>query len=193
MTKRILIINGHPDPSPAHLCAALADAYARGAKAAGHQVERLDVGSLEFTLIRSMADFIGPDIAPDIVKAQDAISRAEHLVIIHPLWLGSAPALMKAFFEQVFRYGFALASPEAPFPSLLSGRSARLIVTMGMPATAFRLLFGAHGVKSFERGVLWVTGVKPVRHTFIGGLGAARRGRIEAWLREIEQLGARAG
>ena len=28
--KRILVINGHPDPAPEHLCAALADAYARG-------------------------------------------------------------------------------------------------------------------------------------------------------------------
>ena len=45
------------------------------------------------------------------------------MVIIHPLWLGSAPALMKAFFEQVFRDGYTLAEPDKPTHSLLTGRS----------------------------------------------------------------------
>jgi hypothetical protein len=31
MTRRILIINGHPDPSPQRLCAALTGALARAA------------------------------------------------------------------------------------------------------------------------------------------------------------------
>lgn len=190
MSKRILVINGHPDPSPQRLCAALAEAYARAAKAAGHTVERIDVGALDFPLIRSAADFSGPDLAPDIARAQDAVARSDHLVIIHPLWLGAAPALMKGFFEQVFRYGFALSAPERPMESLLSGRSARLIVTMGMPATAFRLLFGAHGVKGFERGILWITGVKPVRHTFFGGAGDKAGKKVEGWIKTVERLGA---
>lgn len=196
MSKRILIINGHPDPSPKRLCAALAEAYERGAKAAGHEVERLDIGALKFELIRSYQDFISPDLAPDIAKAQDAVRRAQHMVIIHPLWLGSAPALMKAFFEQVFRYGFALAEPDKPTQSLLTGRSARLIVTMGMPAAAFRLLFGAHGVKGFERGILWITGVRPARHTFFGGVGVVDHKadkKIAGWLKKVELLGASAG
>lgn len=192
MSKRVLIINGHPDPSPERLCAALAEAYAHGAKAAGHQVERLDVGALKFELIRSYKDFISPELAPDIARAQEAVSRAEHLVIIHPLWLGAAPALMKGFFEQVFRYGFALSEPQRPMHSLLTGRSARLIVTMGMPATAFQLLFGAHGVKSFERGILWITGVTPVRHTFLGGVSPKAGKKIEGWLKSVEAMGARA-
>lgn len=192
MSKRILIINGHPDPSPQRLCAALADAYARGAKAAGHEVERINVGSLRFKLIRSVADFMSPDLAPDIAEAQAALARADHLVIVHPLWLGSAPAVMKGFFEQVLRYGDALSDPHAPL-GLLSGRSARLIVTMGMPVAAFELLFGAHGVKSFERGILWLTGVKPVRHTLFGGVGDKAARKVPAWLKTVEQLGARAG
>lgn len=192
MGKRIVIINGHPDPSPKRLCAALADAYARGASAAGHEVKRIDIGTLKFDLIRSAADFMSLDLAPDISQAQETISWAEHMVIVHPLWLGTAPALMKGFFEQVFRYGYALSEPEKPLISLLTGRSARLIVTMGMPATAFRLLFGAHGVKSFERGILWITGVRPARHTFFGGVSDKAAKKIPGWLKTVEALGATA-
>ena len=32
---RVLVINGHPDPSARRLCAALCDAYGRGALAVG--------------------------------------------------------------------------------------------------------------------------------------------------------------
>ena len=192
MTKHILIINGHPDPSPERLSAALAEACAKGAAAGGHQVERIDVGWLQFPLIRSTADFMEGELAPDIRRAQEAVRRAEHLVIIHPLWLGTAPALMKGFFEQVFRYGFALSSPGEGIKGLLAGRSARIIVTMGMPAAAFRLLFGAHGVKSFEGGILWIAGIKPVRHTFLGGIGPKADKKIRGWLAAVEEMGRKA-
>jgi putative NADPH-quinone reductase len=33
-------------------------------------------------------------------------------VIIYPLWLGAMPALLKGFFEQVFRPGFATLADE---------------------------------------------------------------------------------
>ena len=62
----ILVINGHPDAAPTHLCAALAEAYAEGARAAGHEVERLDVGPLDFPVIRSPKDYHGSPIPADI-------------------------------------------------------------------------------------------------------------------------------
>ena len=36
--QRIILIQGHPDASAPHLCHALADAYAKGAAGAGHEV-----------------------------------------------------------------------------------------------------------------------------------------------------------
>jgi len=56
MTRRILIVQGHPDPAGGHFCHALADAYAAGATAGGHEVERLEVARLEFPLLRTKED-----------------------------------------------------------------------------------------------------------------------------------------
>lgn len=39
MNKRILVIQGHPDPDSTHFGHALADAYVQSARAAGHTVE----------------------------------------------------------------------------------------------------------------------------------------------------------
>ena len=195
MVRRVLIINGHPDISPTRFCAALCDAYAAGARSAGREVRRLDVGALDLPPIRSAEDFVGGPLTPDVQRAQAGIVWADHIVVVHPLWLGSAPALFKTFCEQVFRYGFALPQPAAGgggrMPTgLLKGRSARIIVTMGMPALLYRLGFGAFGVRSFERGVLWLAGIRPIRRTLIGPVDGPAKVRAR-WLRAVRKLGER--
>jgi len=189
---RIALVNGHPDPRPARLCAALCEAYAAGASAAGHEVRRIDVGALDFPLVRDAAAFASPAATPCIVEAQDAILWCQHLVIVHPLWQGGAPAVLKGFVEQVFRYGFALPPPGAAVGlsgGLLRGRSARLIVTMGMPAAVYRLVFGAFGTRALERGLLRLAGFGPVRRTLLGGV--ERQGAAAAMLRRTRRLGER--
>lgn len=189
MTRRILIIDGHPDVRPERLGHALAAAYAEGARAAGHEVRRIVVGALNLPFIRSEDDFTSKNVPLAAVAAQADVAWAQHLVVFHPLWLGGAPAQLKGFFEQVFRYGFAL--PEGGgLGGLLKGRSARIVVTMGMPALAYRLMFGAFGVRALERSVLNLSGVRPVRLTFLGGVGGAPSRVIAAWLDRMRRLGA---
>ena len=191
MAERLLVINGHPDPRPERLCAALAGAYCNGAATAGRIVRRIDVGDLDFPLIRTAEDFENGAVPPDIRTAQEAVRQADHVTMVYPLWLGEQPALLKGFLEQVFRYGFALEKPGAQgWTGLLKGKSARVIVTMGMPGPVYRLMFGAHGVRSMERSVLWMSGFKPVRHTFFGGAGSASERRRGAWLDHVRTLGA---
>ena len=52
-SRRILLIQGHPDPKGGHLCHALAQAYADGAAEAGHKLRRVEVAQLDFPLLRS--------------------------------------------------------------------------------------------------------------------------------------------
>jgi putative NADPH-quinone reductase len=190
MRKRILVVNGHPDPSPERLCAALASAYASAAAAAGHEVRRIDVGALDFPLIRDAKTFIDGAPPAVIAEAQESVRWSQHLLIIHPLWLGAAPALLKGFFEQVFRYGFAIEPGSRSLAGLLRDRSARVVVTMGMPAFIYRTVFGAFGIRGFERGVLQLSGISPVRSTLIGGVEAASPGRRHGWLARMSRLGS---
>lgn len=188
---RILVVNGHPDPRPERLCAALAEAYVEGAKAAGHEVRRLDVGKLDLSLIRSADDFVKAAPSETVAKVQDDVRWCGHLVLIHPLWLGGAPAVTKGFLEQVFRYGFAIPTSGSPLKGLLRGRSARLVVTMGMPAIIYRTVFGAFGTRALERGIFRLSGFSPVRHSILG-LVEASPARRAAWLQQMERLGRRA-
>lgn len=190
MSRRILIINGHPDPAPERFCAALAEAYGAAARAAGHEVRRLDVGKMDFPLIRSAVTFEDTDPPPPIATAQQDLAWAEHLVLIHPIWLGAAPALLKGFFEQTFRYGFALPRPGVGLPrGLLGGKSARMIITMGMPQAAYRLLFAEVGVRAEETGILRLSGFNPVRKTLIGNVEGMTQAARKRWLERVAELG----
>jgi putative NADPH-quinone reductase len=191
MARRIAVIQGHPDPDPARLCRALGDAYAEGAQAGGHVVDRIDLARLDFQLLRDQQAFEHGEV-PDVLRpASEAVRSADHLVIIFPLWLGTMPALVKGFLEQVMRPGVAFEYQAKGFPKkLFKGKSARLVVTMGMPAFAYRWLYMAHGLKGLERSILGFVGIGPIRETLFGGVGAATEEKRKSWLEKMRQLGA---
>jgi putative NADPH-quinone reductase len=190
MPRSVAIIQGHPDPAGNRFCHALADAYAEGAVFGGHEVARVEPAKLDFPLLRTQKDFETGTIPEMLAPARDAIIAAQHLLIVFPLWHGMMPALLKGFIEQIMRPGVALEYREGGFPrALLTGRSARLVVTMGMPALVYRWYFRAHGVRGLERSVLRFAGVKPVRETLLGMVQAADEARRRRWLDRIKDQG----
>ena len=186
---RITIIDGHPDPNGTRYVHALADAYAAGGEAAGHEVRRIEIAELDFPILRSAGEWRDNAPAAAIHKAQTDIRWANHVVILYPLWLGDVPALLKGFLEQGMRPGFAIEEGSVGAAAkLLTGRSARIIVTMGMPAPIYRLFFRAHSLKSLDRNLLRFVGIHPVRYSIIGSVeGRASSG--EKWLRAVARLG----
>jgi putative NADPH-quinone reductase len=194
MGKHIAIIQGHPDPQGQHFGHALAQAYAQGAAAAGHEIQRIEVAQLDFPLLRTKEDFEHGAPPPAIQQAQAVIRGAEHLVIFYPLWLGAMPALLKGFFEQVFRPAFTTGggSTRPAANQLLKGKSARIVVTMGMPAPVYRWFFGAHSLKNLERNILGFVGIGPLKATLIGMVEASEGSKREKWLAQLRALG-RAG
>jgi putative NADPH-quinone reductase len=193
MSKRIVIIQGHPDATRPHLLHAMADAYAEGAVAAGHEVRCIEVAKLEFALLRTQEDFEKGALPPALVQPRDDMRWAEHWLFLFPLWHGTMPALFKGFLEHIFRPGFAMEYRERGFPKrLLAGRSARIVVTMGMPAMMYRWYFGAYGVRGFERSMLSFAGIKPIRESLYGLTFADDKKRAR-WLDDMRTYGRRGG
>ncbi|MGH8502724.1 MAG: NAD(P)H-dependent oxidoreductase [Gammaproteobacteria bacterium] len=189
MGKRITIIQGHPDSAARHFGHALADAYAEGAQAAGHEVRRIELARLDYPVLRAREEWERGQPPASIRQSQDSIEWASHLVIVYPLWLGAMPALLKAFLEQVFRPGFAFEYRASGMPKkLLKGRSARIVVTMGMPAFVYRWYFRAHSLKNLERNILGFVGIGPIRASLIGMVEGGQRKR-ERWIKKMRALG----
>lgn len=192
MTRRIAIIQGHPDRATDHFCHALGEAYASGARGAGHEVKVMQIARMQFPWLQTQAEFESGTAPAAIAEAQETIAWAEHIVMVYPLWLGSMPAILKAFFEQCFRPGYAVDMSKRGWSGLLKGRSARIVVTMGMPAFLYRWYFGAHGLKSLERNILGFAGIAPIKATLIGSIGALNDTKRKVWLQRMQTLGAAA-
>jgi len=192
--KRILLIDAHPDPKGKHLCSALADAYSQGAQDAGHAVRCVRVAQLDFPLLRSQQEWEHGQLPASLKFAQDDVAWAQHLVLFFPLWLGDMPAVLKGFLEQIARPGFAFKSKgDNPFGNKgLTGRSARIVCTMGMPALLYRWYFRAHSVKSLERNVLGFVGIAPVNETLVGMVDRLGEDGVRTWCNKLRKLGAAA-
>jgi putative NADPH-quinone reductase len=189
--RRILIIQGHPDVTEDHLGHALAHAYAAAATTAGHQVRTATPAQLDFPLLRSQKEWEHGPLPQALQKAQDDIAWAQHLLLFFPLWMGDMPALLKGFLEQVARPGFAFRKDSgSPFGQKgLAGRSARVVVTMGMPALVYRFYFRAHSVKSLERNILGFVGISPVHETLIGQVDSLDDAGRAKWMATMTRLG----
>jgi putative NADPH-quinone reductase len=190
----IVIIQGHPDPKGGHFGHALAQAYEKGASEAGHKIQVICLAQLDFPLLRGREDQHNePPVA--IAQAQSVIAHADHLLMIYPLWNGGAPALVRGFLEQTFRPAFIF--PDAkPGVALgffsyytqrkaLTGKTARIVVTMQMPAFVYRWYFRPH----VEKNMLRISGMRPVTECLIGGIDAHDAGKRERWLHKMHALG----
>jgi putative NADPH-quinone reductase len=190
---RIALIQGHPDRSTDRFLRALASAYFDGAREKKHEVRVVDLAALDFPLLRAGSDWRAGKPVADIRKAQETIAWSNHIVLFYPLWLGEMPALVKAFLEQALRPGFAMRiERNGRWKTLLGGRSARIVVTMGMPALVYRWYFGAHSLKSLKRNILGFCGVRPIRHTLIGNVEGCSVVERALVLSKVRELGRRA-
>ena len=171
---RIALLQGHPDVAGGHLVNALEDAYLAGAAEAGHEVRRIPVAGLSFPLLRSADDFYNGAAPQGVLAAQEAIRWADHLVILYPLWYGNFPAILHGLLEQIFRPGFAMGDSGGGLAPkrLFVGKTARIVVTMGMPAAFYRWVYRAHSLKVLQRNLLGFVGFAPVWSTLIGMQGA---------------------
>jgi putative NADPH-quinone reductase len=186
--RKILVLDGHPHDDRDHYVHALASAYVKGAEEL-HEVRRIDLARLDFPILRDPGDWKSGEAVENLHEVHEAVDWADHLVILYPLWLGDVPALLKALLEQVARPGFAIQPKQhGLYRKLLKGKSARLIVTMGMPAAAYSIFFRSHSVKSFKRNILHFVGVSPVRVTLIGRVDKGDAYRRK-WLEKVEGLG----
>ena len=187
---KIAIIVGHARKDS--FCEALAKAYEEGAKAGGHDVTLFVTSRMQFDPILHFGYEKEQPLEPDLEAAHEAVFAADHLVLVFPLWLGTLPAIFKGFLERILISGNIAQMKQGKFLKPLKGKSARVVMTMGMPGFVYRWYFGAHSLKMLKRNILKFVGISPVRSTIFGYIEGVNQDWREAWLEQMKALGNRA-
>ena len=192
MSKRILIIQGHP--AEQSLCGALAKEYEQGAQESGHTVRILAVRDLKFESVLHEGYKVIQPLETDLILAQNEIKSADHIVIVFPIWWGGMPALLKGFIDRVFLPGFAFKYRQGSlwWDKLLKGKSAHIIATMDTPPWYFRIFYRDAGINQMRRTILQYCGVKPVKVTRIGRVKDTTDAWKNAWLSKVKVFGRHA-
>lgn len=191
MSKKILVINGHPNKES--LCFALADFYKEGAVRSGAEVRELIIADLQFNPSLQYGYRKRIDWEPDLVAAWESIQWADHLVWVHPVWWGGLPAITKGFIDRVFLPGYAFKYRESSvwWDKLLKGKTAHIITTLDQPGIYYRLAFGRPSVNQLRRSVLQFCGIKPVKVSYIGIVKTATEEKRSQWLKAVREMGTR--
>jgi NAD(P)H dehydrogenase (quinone) len=192
MNKRILVVLGHPNDES--LCSSLAKSYIEGARASGNEIQFIALGQLAFDPVLRGGYASTQVLEPDLEAIQAAITWAQHLVFVYPIWWGAMPALLKGFIDRVFLPGFAFKYREGShlWDRLLSGRSAQLIVTMDSPPWYFRWISRSPGHNQMKRTILGFCGIKPVAITSLGPVKGTTQQQREKWLAQARRSGENA-
>ncbi|MDY0103006.1 MAG: NAD(P)H-dependent oxidoreductase [Lentimicrobium sp.] len=189
--RKILIVLGHPVKDT--FSGLLYNSYRDGAISAGAEVKDLVIRDLNFELNFSAGYRGNQELEPDLVQAQQLILWADHIVIIFPNWWSTFPALLKGFIDRTFLPGFAFKYRKGSllWDKLLTGRSARLIITMDAPPWYYWLVYRRPGTNAMKRGILEFCGIRPVRVTTIGSLKVSSDQKRQKWLEKVYRLGTK--
>jgi putative NADPH-quinone reductase len=162
-----------------------------GAPWAAHDVKLFLLAEMKFDAILHDGYRKAQPLEPDLRVAYETLALCDHLVLIFPLWCGDMPAILKGFIERILQPDLIARekTENAMNWNIFANKSARIVMTMGMPVSIYRWWYRGHALKLLTRNILHFIGIKPVRHTLYGMIATSKPATRERWLRDIEALG----
>lgn len=155
----ILIVTAHPSTiGHTHI---IANTYAKEKLAKNDNVKIVDLyakeNRVDFLSFEDIKDFKQSDIQK---KFQADVSWTDEIVVVHPIWWGTPPSIMKNWTELTFWSNFAYKYEQGgTTQKLLTGKTAKVFATCGGPSWYYNFpilplysfwkisLFGFFGVK----------------------------------------------
>ncbi|MGN8551470.1 UNVERIFIED_CONTAM: NAD(P)H-dependent oxidoreductase [Microbacterium sp. SLM126] len=194
---RILIVVG--TPLAGSLTHSLADSYASAARAGGADVRIVDLAHdavPEHPSVRAQlrAPRTDDDVAlsPDVAAYVADVEWADHVAIFFPQWWGSYPAALKTWIDRVFVSGFAFRYRPTGrlWDKLLTGRTARIVMTMDSPVVWNAWTYRDAPIRSLRNATLAYCGIRVRGVTRLSEVRHRTDADRERWIGGMASLGA---
>jgi NAD(P)H dehydrogenase (quinone) len=110
---KVLVVHAHPVAES--FGAAVRDRAVTALRAAGHDVDLLDLWGEGFAPALSLDERRGhldpPQSKPHLAAHFARLRQADALVLVYPTWWGGPPAMLKGWFDRVWANGVAFRLP----------------------------------------------------------------------------------
>lgn len=191
MAKKIFILLGNPDTNS--LSGGYASSYEKGARDAGHEVRRMNIGEMTFDPILHHGYKTIQELEPDLKTFQENIKWCDHFVVVYPNWWCTMPALLKGMFDRAWLPGFAFRfKPNNPisWEQKLKGKSARVVIFAAAYSWFIWAMFGEF-TNEISRATLGFAGMHPVRVKVFSPAEKASASKRERWIKSGYDMGRR--
>jgi NAD(P)H dehydrogenase (quinone) len=128
---KVLIVTAHPRQDS--FTQTLAQRFAEGVNASGHDVEIADLYGEGFNPVVSIQELEGwkeGQVSPEIRAWQERIKHSDALVLAYPVWWSTPPAILSGWLQRVLTQGFAFQHIAGRTEGLLKLR-AQMLVNVG--------------------------------------------------------------
>ncbi len=162
-------------------------------RAAGGDVEFADLAAENFDPRFTGADldlYRGKGSVPaEVVAEQERIDRADHLILVFPMYWWSMPALLKGWIDRVFVGGWAYdATPGSTQFGMLDRLTVHLVIVAGDDAASFERHEIPQTVRTqIERGIVKYCGATHGSTTYVYESDTKDRDLFAAELRELSE------
>ena len=182
----ILVINGHPDKES--YCQAIFQTIVENIDSKRHELEMVNLNEEEFDPVLRYGYRQRMKENPFILRSQELIQWADHLIFVYPIWWSSMPSLLKGWIDRVFTPGIAYSANNRgsfilnylrgkQFKKLLKGKTASIYATSMAPTWWYTVFSGpinipdSYGISVLKNAVLNHCGIKTKRVSILGELG----------------------
>jgi NAD(P)H dehydrogenase (quinone) len=188
----VSIILAHPNPGSFNH--AIANAAAQALWSCGHQVALRDLYQEKFDPCLPIGELgRAPQLSPALTQHGHEIQNAGGIIIVHPNWWGTPPAILKGWIDRVLRpevaYKFVAGDNGEGVPvGLLKARSAIVFNTANTPPEREQEEFGDPLELIWKKCIFGLCGVKNVtRKTFSVVITSSPELRKQ-WLDEVQSI-----
>jgi len=194
-SKRIFVMNGHP--AQTSLSRSFAEAYIETAQEAGHDVRAKHLCDMDFDANHEVGGYASnKPLEPILEEVLSDLEWCEHLVLCAPMWWGSVPAKLKGLFDRAFVPGRTFSTRETtplglPKP-LLTGRTARVILTADTPGYFLALAYGNAIKRQIKGQILGFVGFKPVRFLYAAPASDPSPEQVKGWIAQVRRCAQQA-
>lgn len=185
--KKIVIILGNPDTES--YSGEVARTYHDKALEAGHEVELINIGDLQFDPILHKGYKEIQALEPDLVMVQEKINWADHVVFVYPNWWCTMPAILKGMFDRMWLPGFAFNFDKETHKLIqrLKGKTARVFIVAGTHSPFQTWWKFGDFTNEIAHGILGFSGIK-TRVTVFGPTNRSSDKQREVWLKRVKTL-----
>lgn len=187
---QILVVLGHPNPCS--LNHAITDTVIVALKELGHTVVFHDLYAEKFNPTLEQAE-MQTTVDPLVRRHTEDLAGADGIVLVHPVWWGMPPAIVKGWIDRVFRVGVAYRfqtvtdSIGAPV-GLLKAKAAVIFNTSNTPQQAEELRCKDVIGNLWQTCIFDTCGVKAVKRKLFSPVVASTPEQRQRWLKEAADI-----